>query len=269
MASSNTEVARQLKAVVDFAKTNPTLDQLNAVATERLGQNLGGQVVQNISLGGIVGGIARIGKVLIERIFPGSPSGFVPGPIAVGCELIRDTQLKAACIAAARAGQLPGPTRPTGPPLPPIPQPFPGTGPCPDGSFPVGNTCFDVGAALPGGDPFFFPQTKPVTPGPTTLGTGQVVQGGFGLPAVSPAGISRLVRRCGPRMVLGIDNLCYPKAVLPPRSKFRKWRRAPRPVVSRRDEVAIKRAASARERVFNLAKDVGLHVAKSPHRKKK
>lgn len=102
----------------------------------------------------------------------------------------------------------------------------------------------------------------------TTTGTGVVVQGSFGLPAALPIGETRTVRSCGPRMVLGIDNLCYPKAVLPPRSKFRKWRRAPKPPITRRDVVAIRRASAAKDRVAELAKDVGLSVSRTKRRAK-
>jgi len=126
---------------------------------------------------------------------------------------------------------------------------------CPSGMVKIGNKCLDLTALPPGGDPALVPAT-----GATTVGA-------FGLPASFPAGISRVVRSCGPRMVLGIDNLCYPKAVLPPRSKFRKWRRPPRVPVTRRDVVAIRRSAGAKDRVAELAKDVGLKLA--THRRKK
>jgi len=120
--------------------------------------------------------------------------------------------------------------------------------------------CLFVTGLSPGGGPAMpqRPGTDPVVAtDPITTGTGTTT-GAFGLPAAFPAGVARTVLNCGPRMVLGIDNLCYPKAVLPPRSKFRKWRRPPRVPVTRRDVVAIRRAAAARERVAELAKDVGL-----------
>lgn len=126
-----------------------------------------------------------------------------------------------------------------------------------------------------GGGPVLpqFPGTGPVADPPSDPGVilpGQVATvGAFGLPALSPAGVSRLVRKCGRGMVLGIDNLCYPKAVLTSRSKFRKWRRPPRPPVTRRDVVAIRRAAGARDRVAELAKDVGLKIGSSRKKKKK
>ncbi len=94
---------------------------------------------------------------------------------------------------------------------------------------------------------------------------GQAVVGAFGLPAMAPAIVGQIngrpVRRCRKGSVLGTDELCYPKAVLPPRSKFRKWKRPPRPAFSRRDEVAIRRAAGAKDRVLNLAREAGLHAS--------
>lgn len=132
---------------------------------------------------------------------------------------------------------------------------------CPEGTIRFQNTCIAAGDLFPGGDPLTFPAGNGVS--------GAVVQGGFGLPATEPVGVQRVVRRCSKGMVLGIDNLCYAKAILPPRSKLRKWRRPPRPPVTRRDVVAIRRSAGARERVFDLAKDVGLHVSKTGHKRKK
>ena len=128
---------------------------------------------------------------------------------------------------------------------------------CPNGQVRVGANCVDFSAALPGGDPFV---------SPATMGAGVATLGAFGLPALTPQGVSRIVRRCGRGMVLGVDNLCYPKGVLGSRSKFRKWRRPIRPPISRRDVRAITRAAAAKDRVAELARDVGLKVG--PKRKK-
>jgi len=122
---------------------------------------------------------------------------------------------------------------------------------CGAGMIRVSGICIDPSAALPGGDPLF-----------TTAG-GNAVAGGFGLPAFTPVQEQVLTRRCPKRMVLGFDNLCYPKAVLPPRSQFRKWKRPPSPTLSRRDEAAITRAASAKDRVLTLAKKAGLHASKT------
>jgi len=169
---------------------------------------------------------------------PAGPSGLG----ATACNLLSGTA-RDFCLAALSF--LPGGR----PEAPLVADP----GGCPAGMVRFRDTCVDLTALPPGGDPAFTP-----TGGFATVGA-------FGLPALSPTGVSRIVRKCGRGMVLGIDNLCYPKAVLTGRSKFRKWRRPVRPPISRRDVVAIKRAAGARDRVKELAKEVGLTVgAKRP-----
>lgn len=132
---------------------------------------------------------------------------------------------------------------------------IPGLAGCPVGHIPgPGNTCINLAAAGPGGVPMI------------TQGGGGAVLGAFGVPAMVPDDVTTFKRVCLPGMVLGKDDLCYPKAVLPGRSKFRKWRRPVRPVISRRDTVAIRRSARAKERVAELAKEAGLFVSKSPRR---
>ena len=161
------------------------------------------------------------------------PRGPQPGELGVAaCNLLSGT---ARDLCLFGLGFLPQQDR-GGPALPQ----FPGTGPSTD-------IISDPGVILPG-------QVATV--------------GAFGLPALSPTGISRLVRKCGRGMVLGVDNLCYPKAVLTGRSKFRKWRRPVRPPVTRRDVVAIRRAAGARDRVRELAEDVGLKIGTKKRKKK-
>lgn len=122
---------------------------------------------------------------------------------------------------------------------------------CGEGKIPFMGGCVSPGDAFPGGAPLMVPAG------------GVAVQGAFGLPAMRPALIQRTVRKCGPGMVLGKDNLCYPKQVLGPRSKYRKHRRPPRPPISSADVRAIRRAARAKDRVADLGRDVGLHVSKS------
>jgi len=124
-------------------------------------------------------------------------------------------------------------------------------GKCPPGRIRVGTACVKPSAALPGGVPL------------TTQAGGQAVQGAFGMPATTPDFETRTTRRCPKRMVLGFDDLCYPKAILPRRSKFRKWRGEPRPTLSVGDEKAIRRANRAKDRVLKLAKEAGLHASKS------
>lgn len=94
----------------------------------------------------------------------------------------------------------------------------------------------------------------------------EAVVGAFGMPAMVPEEEMRTTLVCPRGMVLGDDDLCYSKAVLPKRSKFRKWRGQARPPVSAADARCIRRAAAAKERVLQLAKDVGLHAAKSKPR---
>jgi len=126
----------------------------------------------------------------------------------------------------------------------------------------IKDACLRATGGLPPGPSLPFAPAGP-TQLPPTGGNGVATIGAFGMPAASPDVLSTIRRRCGRGMVLGIDDLCYPKAVLTARSKFRKWRRPIAPPISRRDTVAIRRAASAKERVLELAKDVGLHVSKS------
>ena len=194
----------------------------------------------------------------IGPTLPLTPGGdpFAPGPGQPGgglgglCALIPDERLRILCQAGVDVfgdGGGAGPGR----------ERFVGDEGCPAGTISFEGTCIDASKFLPGGDPLFFPSN------------GAVVQGGFGLPATTPGVVTRDTRKCPKGMVLGIDDLCYAKAILPARSKLRKWRRPPRPPITRRDTVAIRRAAGARDRVFELAKDVGLHVAKAPHRRKK
>lgn len=126
--------------------------------------------------------------------------------------------------------------------------------PCPGRAVRVpGLGCVDPLALPPGGDPAIVP-----TSGTVMGGGGNAVIGAFGVPAMQPQVVTQLRRKCGPGMVLGKDNLCYPKAMLPKRSKYRKWKGEPKPVISRADMRAIRAAARAQDRVKELAKDVGL-----------
>ena len=145
---------------------------------------------------------------------------------------------------------------------------------CLPGQLRVGGLCVDfLGTGQRG---FGVTPARPPGTALTTTGaqmpTGQAVVGSFGLPAMIPEVVGSIqrrdgtvapIRRCGARMVLGTDDLCYPKALLPRRSKFRKWRMAPRPVISAGDTKAIRRAGRARDRVLDLAKDVGLFASKT------
>jgi len=89
---------------------------------------------------------------------------------------------------------------------------------------------------------------------------GAAVVGAFGMPARVPMTVERMVRLCGRGMVLGTDDLCYPKAVLQKRSRHRKWRAPIAPVMTGADKKIIRRAESLRDEVKELNKAVGLRV---------
>lgn len=110
---------------------------------------------------------------------------------------------------------------------------------CPAGKIRVLGTCVSPGDAFPGGAPF------------VTGAGGRAVQGAFGLPAITPLEERRVHRTCPSGMVLGKDNLCYPKAVLSRRSRFRKWRQGMKPLLTGGDRKAIRKA----ERVANKLKN--------------
>lgn len=138
-------------------------------------------------------------------------------------------------------------------------------GGCPKGTIRFGGNCVDPSAVLPGGRPGVFPESgTPVGGGCPDGAPRATTVGSFGLPAAEPCVETRIHRSCGPGMVLGKDNLCYPRQVLSRRSRFRKWRQPPRPPVTSGDVKAIRRAARTRDRVKELAKDVGF---KTPKRK--
>jgi len=110
--------------------------------------------------------------------------------------------------------------------------------------------------------PVQLPSTPTITtPAERSTGTDfQAVTGAFGLPAMAPFAISQTVLDCPKGMVLGKDDLCYPSAVLRRNSQFRKWRSAPRPTVTRRDERALARIDSVQKALKRLGKKAGLKV---------
>lgn len=121
---------------------------------------------------------------------------------------------------------------------------------CPEGTIRVGDQCLAPGDAFPGGDPFI------------TEAGGNAVQGAFGLPAITPVREQRVHRNCPDGMVLGKDNLCYPKAILSRRSKFRKWRQPRRPLFTAGDLNAIRRAERLKGKAKKIGKDLGFKVTK-------
>lgn len=135
---------------------------------------------------------------------------------------------------------------------------------CPAGTVRVGNTCVSPGDAFPGGAPLF------------TEAGGQAVVGAFGLPAISPTvvgyvsnnrGEASPIRRCPRGMVLGFDEFCYPKAVLPRRSRFRKHKGERKPPMTGADAAALRRIGSLKKRVKELAGDAGLTCSTRGRRK--
>jgi len=131
--------------------------------------------------------------------------------------------------------------------------PRPVLGPIPL-TFPVGPQ-----APIP---PIQLPSTPTVTtPAERSVGPDfQAVTGAFGMPAMAPFAETRVILDCPPGMVLGKDDLCYPSAVLRRNSQFRKWRSAPRPTVTRRDERALARIDSVQKALKRLGKKAGLKV---------
>lgn len=128
---------------------------------------------------------------------------------------------------------------------------------CPDGAWkiPGSGVCVDPGAIPPGGDPLFF------------RAGGEPVIGSFGIPASTPYIVGSItdkdgrtsdIRRCSRGSVLGLDNLCYAKQILPRRNKFRKHRAAKRPPMSAADATALGRIGTLREKVKTLAKDANM-----------
>jgi len=133
-----------------------------------------------------------------------------------------------------------------------VPQDAPGIGDCPQGQIPFRDTCVNLGAILPGGEPFITEQF------------GNAVVGAFGMPALVPAIVGQMndgtpILRCPRGAVLGkFDNLCYNKGAIA--NKDRKWPKAKRCPVTAADATCIRKAASAKNRVKKLGQAVGFKV---------
>lgn len=199
--------------------------------------------------GDLVGGITR---------FFGPGGGQLPPSFPCLPGFRRDAQ--GMCVPTGGGPFGPGPTLPPpgGPPgggLPPF-------GPPPGGLPPT------FGPQGPPSDPFQLPQEP----------SGTAVVGAFGIPAMVPdivgvvedkRGERHPIRRCIPGLVLGTDNLCYPRSFLGRRNRFRKNKLPVRPPVSAADAKAIRQAERTRHRVADLAKDVGLTVTRGRRRTRK
>lgn len=107
--------------------------------------------------------------------------------------------------------------------------------------------------------------------GPSRSGTNLATRARAGMPMIGPIAVEPEVmqvsrRDCPPSYVLAIDGLCYPRQMVP--ARFREWKPAPRPVVSRADQKAIQRAARAKKRLVNLTKKAGAHASLTKPRRK-
>jgi hypothetical protein len=126
-----------------------------------------------------------------------------------------------------------------------------GSSTCSPGFVRLGNTCVPSG----NGD---------LSPGITTPAEGQfqVIPGAFGMPAVAPK--IRMISKhvCPKRMVLGEDNLCYPKAVLRRDSKYRKHRPGTRPILTGGQRRAIREAKSAVHTAKDAIAGFGISIKK-------
>lgn len=117
--------------------------------------------------------------------------------------------------------------------------------------------------ARPGGDPWF---------GDTNIwgknyGPGELMEG------VNARTVTRKTHTCPPGYVLAKNGKCYMKNLLP--RAARKWTPEAKPVVSRSDQKAIRRADGARKRLVKITKQSGAfaslhkpHAAAKPRGKK-
>jgi len=166
----------------------------------------------------------RIGR-FIKRKAVGVVAGLVPGG-TVALDLIG-------------AGR-----RSVGPALPGIPRFARGPAAAPAPAGPPGTAVATTTAAVSAGPEF------------------QAVAGAFGLPAMAPMAETRQHLDCPRGFVLGLDNLCYPKAILRGNSKFRKWRVGPKPPISAADAKMLRRLDAVRTKVANMATSIDLVTKK-------
>jgi len=122
---------------------------------------------------------------------------------------------------------------------------------CRPGTVKVGRFCVDASAALPGGDPLF-----------TSASEFQVTSGAFGMPATIPKEEVSTRLECPRGMVLGEDDLCYPKQVLRRDSRFRKWRPGARPILTGGQRRAISKARTSVTTARDAIAGLGVTVKK-------
>jgi len=91
---------------------------------------------------------------------------------------------------------------------------------------------------------------------------GEAVEGAFGMPAIEPVIVLREHRECPKAMVLGEDDLCYPRAVLRRDSRFRKWKPGARPILTGGQRRAISKARTAVTTARDAISGLGVTVKK-------
>lgn len=107
--------------------------------------------------------------------------------------------------------------------------------------------------------PMLPPTTNITTP---AEGAFQAVSGAFGMPAIAPR--HEFVGRfnCPKGMVLGEDELCYPKQVLRRDSRFRKWKPGVRPLLTGGQRNNLRKARVSLMKVKEAGSSLGLTVKK-------
>jgi hypothetical protein len=187
---------------------------------------------QDVVSAGILKDLGKIGLGAVTGLVTGGPAGAVVGAGAAASALL--------------AGQGSGSVSSL-------------TGTCPSGFELRQGVCVQVERA-PGIGGFF----ERLVPGGSTgmqMAGGTAVQGSFGLPAIEPRVLSTIKMRCPRGLVLGTDNLCYPKAILSRRSRWRKWKLPQRPPVTAAQARALNQIDSIRNSVKELGKKADLTVS--------
>ena len=126
-----------------------------------------------------------------------------------------------------------------------------GNGGCPPGYVLVMGRCVAPQNALPGGQPLTLSRNQPTT-------------GGMGLAALTPTQVGTITRkdgttgpllRCPAKYVLGMDFLCYPKAMIP--NQLRAHPRGTRPLLTGGEVRVLNRARALSKKVGKLGTKFG------------
>lgn len=142
-------------------------------------------------------------------------------------------------IIGARSGAAQNPTPTQLPQLPQFPTQFPTSTTQSYGLTIGGFPVLGVSGSSSSGGGTQLPATKP----------------GVGAVGVAPSVTSRKFSKCPKGYRLAVDGMCYPRAMIP--RAFRKWKPEPRPIVSRADQKAIRKADHARHRLVRITKESG------------